>query len=103
MKPGMRMVFEASITSPCAGKPAPTAAIFFPWISTSPCTKLPTSGSMLTMVPPFRRMRWLGPPGGAASRDIKAAVVNAAPDLKKPRREGAWVGIGNLEAMLTRS
>src|SRR5580692_4269049 len=90
------MVFEESITSPCRGRFAPTAAILFPWISTSPWAKLPTLGSMLTTVPPFSRMRRFG-------ADIRE-VANAAPDRMKLRREGAGMdlSIGNLEAMLSR-
>src|SRR5438552_19015094 len=101
-KPGITMVFDASIT--CAPDDdltwpsPPTPTIFLPSISTSPFVKLPTCGSMLMMVPPLRRMRPCAAASAAAGRSgAAAATANPAPALKRLRREIASC-LGNLAA-----
>src|SRR5215831_9785937 len=69
------------MTSPADWRLTPTAAIFFPWINTSPLAKLPTFGSMLRIVPPFSRIRRLG-----SGRETRSTISDSLP----PRSD--WLG-----------
>ena len=75
------------------------AAIFLPSINRSPRTRSPTFSSMLTMVPPLSRMRFLGSSGpscpkrlrscapAASERTAAAPAAKIVPAFKAPRRE----------------
>ena len=82
-KPGITIMFAASITCAVAVMFGWTAAIFPPSISTSAVSKSPTFGSSERTQPPLSSVR----PLCAAARVPKLAAARpTAADATKPRR-----------------